>query len=138
MSSPEHRLTTTGRLVINLAVALSLYAALTWLPEFNYSTLIALLAVAVIASLIGGITVSMPTPSSKPARASGKTLEGSIKWFNGTKGFGFITGDDGTEVFVHFRSVNGLGKRSIKPGQRVTYKVTDSDRGPQAEDVNPL
>ena len=64
--------------------------------------------------------------------------EGNIKWFNATKGFGFIVGDDGAEVFVHYRNVEGLTKRSIKQGQRVAYSVRASDRGPQAEGVKAV
>ena len=55
-----------------------------------------------------------------------------------SKGFGFIVGDDGAEVFVHYRNVEGLSKRSIKEGQQVSYVVKQSDRGPQAEEVKPL
>ncbi len=66
------------------------------------------------------------------------TNTGTVKFFNNAKGFGFITGDDGAEVFVHFRSVEGLGKRSIKPGQRVSFVTRKGDRGPQAEEVRPL
>ena len=138
MSSPSHRLTNTGRLVVNLVLAIVIYVLLSWLPPFEFNWLAGLLALAVLASWLGGLTLSPPALPKLPTLAGGKRLEGSIKWFNGTKGFGFITGDDGEEIFVHFRNVNGLGKRGIKPGQRVSYAVVASDRGPQAEDVEPL
>jgi CspA family cold shock protein len=77
--------------------------------------------------------------SSSPARTehSGDAdrEEGEVKWFNVSKGFGFITKDDGEEIFVHFRSIRGEGRRSLKDGQRVSFHVADSDKGPQAEDV---
>ena len=62
---------------------------------------------------------------------------GEVKWFNVSKGFGFIRRDNGDEVFVHFRSIrNQKGKRAgLKEGQRVSFVVTDSSKGPQAEDV---
>jgi len=60
---------------------------------------------------------------------------GSVKWFNVTKGFGFIVKDDGEEIFVHFRSIRGEGRRSLRDGQRVNFIVAQSDKGPQAEDV---
>ena len=62
---------------------------------------------------------------------------GEVKWFNVSKGFGFIRRDNGDEVFVHFRSIrNQKGKRmGLKEGQRVSFVVTDSSKGPQAEDV---
>ena len=66
--------------------------------------------------------------------------EGEVKWFNVSKGFGFIRRDNGEEIFVHFRSILGKDKerRSLRDGQRVSYTVVDSDKGPQAEEVQPL
>ena len=63
-----------------------------------------------------------------------------MKWFNVSKGFGFIVREDGEEIFVHFRSIRGEDRehRSLRDGQRVSFVVTDSDKGPQAEDVEPL
>jgi CspA family cold shock protein len=58
-----------------------------------------------------------------------------VKWFNATKGFGFITRDSGEDVFVHFRSIRGEGHRSLRDGARVEYSVSDGDKGPQADDV---
>ena len=60
---------------------------------------------------------------------------GTVKWFNVSKGFGFITKDDGEEIFVHFRSIRGEGRRGLRDGQTVSVIVTESDKGPQAEDV---
>ena len=60
---------------------------------------------------------------------------GTVKWFNVSKGFGFITKDDGEEIFVHFRSIRGEGRRGLRDGQTVSFVVADSDKGPQAEDV---
>lgn len=138
MSSPAHRLTTTGRMIVNLLLAIALYTLLNFLPSFDFKWLMGLLALAVLATWVGGMAISLPSASPSPARKKSQRLEGSIKWFNGTKGFGFITGDNSEEVFVHFRNVNDLGKRDIKPGQRVSYVVIQSDRGPQAEDVTAL
>lgn len=61
---------------------------------------------------------------------------GTVKWFNVTKGFGFVTRDQGDDVFVHFRSIRGKGHRSLLEGQRVRFGVTESDKGLQAEDVS--
>ena len=60
---------------------------------------------------------------------------GTVKWFNVSKGFGFIVKDDGEEIFVHFRSIRGEGRRSLRDGQSVSFIVAQSDKGPQAEDV---
>lgn len=62
-------------------------------------------------------------------------MEGTVKWFNADKGYGFITGDDGKDVFVHFSAIQGEGYKSLDEGQHVTYDVEESDRGPQAANV---
>ncbi len=69
---------------------------------------------------------------------SGPREEGTVKWFNVSKGFGFITKDNGEEIFVHFRSIRGEGRRSLRDGQTVSFVEAQSDKGPQAEDVEPL
>jgi len=61
--------------------------------------------------------------------------QGSVKWFNDSKGFGFIQRDQGDDVFVHFRAIRGDGHRSLQEGQRVEFTVTKGDKGLQAEDV---
>ncbi|WP_235898591.1 cold shock domain-containing protein [Parahaliea maris] len=61
-----------------------------------------------------------------------------MKWFNVSKGFGFIIREDGDEIFVHFRSIRGDGRRSLRDGQRVGFVVGNSAKGPQAEDVVAL
>jgi len=60
---------------------------------------------------------------------------GTVKWFNAAKGFGFITRENGDDVFVHFRSIQGKGHRSLGEGQRVAFEVTDGDKGLQAVEV---
>ena len=60
---------------------------------------------------------------------------GTVKWFNVTKGFGFITRDNGEDVFVHYRAIRGEGHRILTEGQRVEFEVVDKDKGLQAEDV---
>lgn len=62
--------------------------------------------------------------------------EGTVKWFNVSKGFGFITRANGDDVFVHFRNIRGRGHRSLNEGQRVRFNVHQSDKGLQAEDVS--
>ncbi|WP_172187696.1 cold-shock protein [Lentilactobacillus kribbianus] len=61
--------------------------------------------------------------------------QGTVKWFNADKGYGFITTDDG-DVFVHFSAINKDGFKSLDEGQKVTLDVEDSDRGPQAANVS--
>jgi CspA family cold shock protein len=68
----------------------------------------------------------------------GPREEGTVKWFNATKGFGFITRDDGEDVFVHYRSIRGRDRYLLREGMEVSYILGQSGKGPQAEDVEPL
>ena len=65
------------------------------------------------------------------------TVTGTVKFFNETKGFGFITREDGPDVFVHFSAIQGSGFKTLSEGQQVTFEVTQGQKGPQAENVNP-
>lgn len=62
-------------------------------------------------------------------------MKGIVKWFNNAKGFGFITRDDGDDVFVHFRSIRGDGYRTLTQGQQVEFQLMDGPKGLHAEDV---
>lgn len=62
-------------------------------------------------------------------------LKGTVKWFNKEKGFGFITGEDGKDVFVHFSQINKNGFKTLKENEEVEYSVTKSVRGMQAENI---
>ncbi|MBD3655400.1 MULTISPECIES: cold-shock protein [Marinobacter] len=64
--------------------------------------------------------------------------EGTVKWFNVKKGFGFIVRDSGDEVFVHFRAIRGRGRRVLRQGQLVRFNVVDADKGLQADNVSIL
>jgi cold shock protein len=64
---------------------------------------------------------------------------GAVKWFNASKGFGFITPDDGgPDVFAHFSSINGSGYRELADGQKVDFEFEQGPKGPQAKRVTPL
>jgi cold shock protein len=62
---------------------------------------------------------------------------GTVKWFKDDKGYGFITGEDGTDAFVHFSAIQMEGFKSLQEGQKVTYDVTQGPKGPQASNVRP-
>ncbi|MCD7709105.1 MAG: cold shock domain-containing protein [Clostridiales bacterium] len=64
--------------------------------------------------------------------------QGTVKWFNAKKGYGFIADDDGSEVFVHFSALNMDGFKELKDGERVEFSVTEGEKGPQATDVTRL
>lgn len=109
------------------------------------ATLLLTLALATVATVL---LTSLPTSSGPAATAPREPAmdggsdepreQGEVKWFNSGKGFGFITKDDGEEIFVHFRAIRGEGRRSLKDGQRVSFVVANTDKGPQAEDVTAL
>lgn len=63
---------------------------------------------------------------------------GTVKWFNATKGFGFISRENGDDVFVHFRAIQGDGYKTLEEGQQVEFSVTQGEKGPQAEEVTKL
>lgn len=63
-------------------------------------------------------------------------VNGTVKWFNEEKGYGFIQKDDGgDDVFVHFRQINAEGHRTLQEGQKVTFEIGEGRKGPQAENV---
>jgi CspA family cold shock protein len=65
--------------------------------------------------------------------------QGTVKWFNADKGYGFIAPDDGTaDVFVHHSAIKTDGYRSLQDNQRIEYTATQGPKGPQAEDVRPI
>jgi CspA family cold shock protein len=60
---------------------------------------------------------------------------GTVKWFNDSKGFGFISRENGPDVFVHFRAIQGTGFRTLQEGQKVSFKVVQGQKGLQADEV---
>lgn len=64
--------------------------------------------------------------------------QGTVKWFNAEKGFGFIEREGGDDVFVHFSAIEGDGFKSLEDGQAVEFDIEEGDRGPQATNVNKI
>ena len=126
---------------IVLTSGTTLGASLSTLPNLGaIYTIVALIFFAIAFAA----TLAVPARRRR-SRSSGTVVEsdvddgrerGMVKWFNVKKGFGFITWDDGEDVFVHFRSIRGQGHRSLTEGQRVKFMVVRGQKGPQAEDVS--
>ena len=66
------------------------------------------------------------------------TVTGTVKWFNESKGFGFIEQAGGPDVFAHFSAITGDGFKTLMEGQQVEFVVTDGQKGPQAENITPV
>ena len=65
-------------------------------------------------------------------------MNGTVKWFNAEKGYGFITDEQGNDIFAHYSAIKGEGYRTLDNGDQVTFSVVDGDRGPQAADIVKL
>ncbi len=141
-----------GKIVISVLAATAAWALLTFVTVAQPALVFLVLVIATLATAFlvtipwskAAVTASKPSNGSskkqttKASVTEGPREEGEVKWFNVSKGFGFITKDDGEEIFVHFRSIIGEGRRGLKDGQRVSFVEANTDKGPQAEDVEPL
>ncbi|SDY80966.1 cold-shock DNA-binding protein family [Proteiniborus ethanoligenes] len=65
-------------------------------------------------------------------------MTGTVKWFNSEKGFGFITTEEGNDVFAHFSQINKEGFKTLEEGQKVSFNVVEGAKGPQAENITIL
>ncbi|SDM10455.1 cold-shock DNA-binding protein family [Franzmannia pantelleriensis] len=105
---------------------------------------VAVAAAVFLLLLIATSAAQVLAPSSSPASAVLADIEnddreiGEVKWFNVNKGYGFITRDNGDDVFVHFRAIRGKGHRTLAEGQKVRYHVVENERGLQADDVTVI
>jgi len=82
------------------------------------------------------LAVKLSGGSAASANVGAGQEVGTVKWFNAAKGFGFITRENGDDIFVHFRSIQGKGHRSLGEGQRVVFSLAEGDKGLQAVDVS--
>lgn len=128
------QLAASGLLVLAVILqALNLLAQ----PEIGTLAGLSSVLLAVILHLTAGFTrpAKARSHSSNATYDSGTRDTGTVKWFNTSKGFGFISRDSGDDIFVHFRAIRGEGHRVLVEGQRVEFSVMNRDKGLQAEDV---
>lgn len=110
--------------------------------------LIATIATALFSGFVGNTASASsaparkkPEPASRPAAPkdpSAPREKGTVKWFNVSKGFGFITRENGEDIFAHYRNIRGEGRRRLFDGQLVEFCVIDGDKGLQADDIEIL
>ncbi|MDE1167141.1 MAG: cold-shock protein [Pseudomonas sp.] len=136
---PRHQLQNLVSALLVLAVILQVLALLAPLPVVaGQPTILLSLACAVIAVLLHlAVSFYRSSPTSAPSASYDMSNRdtGTVKWFNTSKGFGFISRDSGDDIFVHFRAIRGEGHRVLVEGQRVEFSVMNRDKGLQAEDV---
>ena len=122
-----HRLSSQASSVMQSA---SMLFSMDILPLWLTSFISILVACVLAVKLSGG------SGSEASASVGAGQEVGTVKWFNAAKGFGFITRENGDDIFVHFRSIQGKGHRSLGEGQRVVFSLAEGDKGLQAVDVS--
>ncbi len=128
--------------LIKLTAALVLAAVATVITQI--STGAELLGTASFGVLLGYFLVSLGSFLFSPwlpvvlEKLTPQRETGTVKWFNANKGYGFITRENGDDVFVHFRSIRSKDRRSLNEGEGVQFVLTQGEKGAQAEDVRPL
>ncbi|MBA1229235.1 cold-shock protein [Pseudomonas viridiflava] len=134
----RHTLQNLVSALLVIAVVLQILTLLVPLPYIaGQPAIIASLITAIVAvALHLGVSFYRSSPSPAPQSHDMSNRDtGTVKWFNTSKGFGFISRDSGDDIFVHFRAIRGEGHRVLVEGQRVEFSVMNRDKGLQAEDV---
>ncbi|KQN56111.1 cold-shock protein [Pseudomonas sp. Leaf48] len=135
---PRHQLQNLVSALLILAVVLQTLTLIAPMPEIagQPAVLFSLVAALIAVTLHLAISFykSSPAAASSSYDMSNRDT-GTVKWFNTSKGFGFISRDSGDDIFVHFRAIRGEGHRVLVEGQRVEFSVMNRDKGLQAEDV---
>ncbi|WP_285422334.1 MULTISPECIES: cold-shock protein [unclassified Pseudomonas] len=135
---PRHQLQNLVSVLLVLAVVLQILTLLVPLETIagQPAVLVSLLAVVIAVAVHLAVSFYRSSPSPAPqSHDLGNRDTGTVKWFNTSKGFGFISRDSGDDIFVHFRAIRGEGHRVLVEGQRVEFSVMNRDKGLQAEDV---
>jgi CspA family cold shock protein len=135
---PRHQLQNLVSALLVLAVVLQTLTLIAPMPVIAGQPAVLFSLVAALVAVFLHLAISFY--KSSPAAASpsydmSNRDTGTVKWFNTSKGFGFISRDSGDDIFVHFRAIRGEGHRVLVEGQRVEFSVMNRDKGLQAEDV---
>lgn len=135
---PRHQLQNLVSALLVLAVVLQTLTLIAPMPVIagQPAVLFSLVAALIAVALHLGISFYKSSPAAAaPSYDMSNRDTGTVKWFNTSKGFGFISRDSGDDIFVHFRAIRGEGHRVLVEGQRVEFSVMNRDKGLQAEDV---
>ena len=135
---PRHQLQNLASVLLALAVVLQTLTLIAPMPVIagQPAVLFSLVAALIAVALHLGISFYKSSPvAASPSYDMSNRDTGTVKWFNTSKGFGFISRDSGDDIFVHFRAIRGEGHRVLVEGQRVEFSVMNRDKGLQAEDV---
>lgn len=133
----RHQLQNLVSALLVLSVVLQTLILLAPLPLIGGQPAILLSLGAVVIAVLLHLAVSFykSSPAINQSYDMTNRDTGTVKWFNTSKGFGFISRDSGDDIFVHFRAIRGEGHRVLVEGQRVEFSVMNRDKGLQAEDV---
>lgn len=135
---PRHQLQNLVSALLVLAVILQTLTLLVPMQTIAGQPAVILSLISVFIAVLLHLAVSFYQSSPSPAAQNHDMTNrdtGTVKWFNTSKGFGFISRDSGDDIFVHFRAIRGEGHRVLVEGQRVEFSVMNRDKGLQAEDV---
>jgi len=135
---PRHHLQNLVSALLIIAVVLQILTLLVPLETIAGQPAIMMALTAALIAVALHLAVSFYRSSPSPVAQSHDMTNrdtGTVKWFNTSKGFGFISRDSGDDIFVHFRAIRGEGHRVLVEGQRVEFSVMNRDKGLQAEDV---
>ena len=121
---------------VHATTATSIGESISLLMSATYAKLWVISFISIFVASILAAKTSSSKSSHSDVVISGDQERGTVKWFNAAKGFGFITRENGEDVFVHFRSIQGKGHRSLGEGQAVIFSVAECDKGLQAVDVS--
>ncbi|QAX82222.1 cold shock domain-containing protein [Candidatus Pseudomonas adelgestsugas] len=136
--STRHQLQHLVSALLVLTVIVQAIFLLVPIPEVGgHRTILVSLMLAIVAIVLH-IAINLSSSSYVPVVQHYNITNrdtGTVKWFNTSKGFGFISRDSGDDIFVHFRAIRGDGQRILIEGQRVEFSIINRDKGLQAEDV---
>ncbi|MBB5185892.1 CspA family cold shock protein [Zhongshania antarctica] len=127
-------------LIIRIILLAILSFASLWALQLIGLDALQIVPAAIISIAVALAMMLSPCLPSLADKFKSQRERGTVKWFNVSKGYGFITRDAGGDVFVHFRSIRGQGRgrRSLNEGQLVEFVLSEGEKGPQAEEVSVL